>query len=248
MEDVYNMYFLLLNSSSEDKICYKTYIVNSSTQVTLKESTNMISDGTTGLRTWEAAFYLGEWCIANTEKLVNRYVLELGSGSGLTGLTVCLACHPASFCFSDFHPKVLSQLQANIDINKLCSGKGTVERLNPDGLGSTTKIKVINLDWADESDKAEEPCDVILAADVVYDVSIIPALVNVLHKYLSTRLERVAVIALTVRNEDTVRVFLSALDGQNISRKAEVGEVPHIFQYSRTNPVQIWKLTAANNR
>lgn len=46
-----------------------------------------------------------------------RSVLELGSGVGLTGLSVCLQCAPKSFCFTDSHLEVLERLRENIHLN-----------------------------------------------------------------------------------------------------------------------------------
>ena len=43
--------------------------------------------------------------------------MELGSGLGLTGITVCRQCHPSRFTFSDCHIGVLSLLKQNIARN-----------------------------------------------------------------------------------------------------------------------------------
>uniref|UniRef100_A0AAG2UX73 Family with sequence similarity 86 member B2 n=1 Tax=Homo sapiens TaxID=9606 RepID=A0AAG2UX73_HUMAN len=40
--------------------------------VTLSKSTAIISHGTTGLVTWDAALYLAEWAIENPAALINR--------------------------------------------------------------------------------------------------------------------------------------------------------------------------------
>ena len=40
--------------------------------VTFSESTAIISHGTTGLVTWDAALYLAEWAIENLTAFTNR--------------------------------------------------------------------------------------------------------------------------------------------------------------------------------
>ena len=73
--------------------------------VTLFESRTTIESGTTGLRTWRASFVLAQFLIQNPSMtcvtnphhsnsrhylaiLVNKSVLELGSGTGFLGLIV----------------------------------------------------------------------------------------------------------------------------------------------------------------
>lgn len=42
--------------------------------MSLEENVAMISDGTTGLVTWEAALYLAEWALQNTHIFTGKYV------------------------------------------------------------------------------------------------------------------------------------------------------------------------------
>lgn len=65
----------------------------------------------------QAALTLADWCLCNSEFLRNRRILELGSGTGLTGLCVSMHCKPSSYWFSDCHPAVLCMLQSNILLN-----------------------------------------------------------------------------------------------------------------------------------
>lgn len=46
-----------------------------------------------------------------------RHVLELGSGAGLVGLSICSMTRPSSYCFTDYHPHVLSLLSHNVHLN-----------------------------------------------------------------------------------------------------------------------------------
>lgn len=87
--------------AQEEDICYKTYLLvslialamnvkdiltyNKSSisesvksqptgdAVSLAENVALISQGTTGLVTWEAALYLSEWALENTHIFKNKY-------------------------------------------------------------------------------------------------------------------------------------------------------------------------------
>ncbi|XP_031669833.1 protein-lysine N-methyltransferase EEF2KMT-like isoform X2 [Oncorhynchus kisutch] len=54
--------------------CYKSYLLPCGEAVSLSESTAVISEGTTGLVTWEAALYLAEWALENTHLFTDRLV------------------------------------------------------------------------------------------------------------------------------------------------------------------------------
>uniref|UniRef100_A0A3P9A103 FAM86 N-terminal domain-containing protein n=1 Tax=Esox lucius TaxID=8010 RepID=A0A3P9A103_ESOLU len=103
----------------EGKECYKSYLLPGGEAVTLSESVSVISEGTTGLVTWEAGLYLAEWAVENPHLFSARTVLELGSGVGLAGITVCRCCSPSRYVFSDCHLSVLQRLRDNLLVNGL---------------------------------------------------------------------------------------------------------------------------------
>ncbi|KAG9335919.1 hypothetical protein JZ751_003476 [Albula glossodonta] len=123
--------------AEEESVCYKSYLLPSGDAISLEESMALISEGTTGLVTWEAALYLAEWALENRQVFAGRTVLELGSGVGLTGVAVCRSCSPRRYVFSDCHPCVLQRLQRNVHLNGLAVADG-------DGVG----VAVEELDWA----------------------------------------------------------------------------------------------------
>ncbi|TRY60253.1 hypothetical protein DNTS_005915 [Danionella cerebrum] len=61
-----------LMCSQEENFCYKTYFLPTGDAVSLAENVALISQGTTGLVTWEAALYLAEWALENTEIFNNK--------------------------------------------------------------------------------------------------------------------------------------------------------------------------------
>ncbi|CAG2056060.1 unnamed protein product [Timema podura] len=119
-DDLYSAYCSLLSRRpEEDGTHYKHYLLSNYEEdiITLKESCSLVSQGTTGLCSWQAAQALAEWCVTHRLMLAHKEILELGSGVGLTGLTVSLCCRPRSFHFSDCHPAVLQFLCHNVALN-----------------------------------------------------------------------------------------------------------------------------------
>ncbi|XP_046856374.1 protein-lysine N-methyltransferase EEF2KMT-like isoform X2 [Xenia sp. Carnegie-2017] len=85
--------------------------------VTLGESSDFVSQGTTGLNTWQAGIYMSNWLIENTSLIQGKSILELGCGVGLSGLTALHYCRPKSYTFTDCNPKVLAKIKENLQIN-----------------------------------------------------------------------------------------------------------------------------------
>lgn len=68
--------------------------------MSLEENVAMISEGTTGLVTWEAALYLAEWALDNTQVFTGRYISLSFSRSLFTSMGILLvvkAVHLRSF-------------------------------------------------------------------------------------------------------------------------------------------------------
>ncbi|NWI89142.1 EF2KT methyltransferase, partial [Pitta sordida] len=213
----------------ESTQCYKNYLLPTGDCVTLLESTAMISGGTTGLITWEAALHLSEWAMENPEVFTDRTVLELGSGIGFTGITICKTCQPSTFVFSDCHPCVLRQLRENIRLNGLTPEPGATRGIQTQPQGQqggekscpNPRVMVAELDWG--SVTAQELLglqpDVVIAADVVYDPEVISALIGMLQKLSSSRADRKApevFLAFTIRNPDTYQLLQAQLDNVRI--------------------------------
>lgn len=86
-------------------------------------------------------------------KFFCRTVLELGSGVGLTGITICRSSSPKKFIFSDCHPTVLQKLRDNIQLN------GLSERMCP-------AVSVEELDWTTVTEEQikQIEADIVIAA------------------------------------------------------------------------------------
>ena len=112
---------------------------------------------------------MAEWCLANVDRVAGKKVVELGSGSGLVGLTCWKKCDPASVILTDFHPKVLETLLHNIESN--LSKEGALSSLHENGTHFQVGNKLISiesLDWIayseGNSDNYDIEGDIILAS------------------------------------------------------------------------------------
>ncbi|KAJ7420246.1 Protein-lysine N-methyltransferase EEF2KMT [Pitangus sulphuratus] len=205
----------------ESTQCYKNYLLPTGDWVTLCESTALISGGTTGLVTWDAALHLAGWAGGNPELFRARTVLELGSGVGFTGIAICKTCQPKTYIFSDCHPRVLSQLGENIHLNGFEPTWCIQTELRGQEVEAKNcpnpKVIVAELDWGSvtEEQLGGVQADVVIAADVVYDPEIILALIGMLQKLPSSRADRKApevFIAFAIRNPRTSHLFQAELD------------------------------------
>ncbi|XP_036164945.1 protein-lysine N-methyltransferase EEF2KMT isoform X2 [Myotis myotis] len=233
--------------------CFLSELIRkpSGDSVTLSESSAIISHGTTGLVTWNAALYLAEWAIENPAAFTHRTVLELGSGAGLTGLAICKMCHPRAYVFSDCHSLVLEQLRGNILLNGLLlESDATAPAQHP---GHTThntespRVTVAQLDWdiVTAPQLAAFQPDVIIAADVLYCPETVLSLVRVLQTLSACQKDRQApdaYIAFTIRNPETCRLFTTELGKAGISWEAAPRHNQKLFPYEEHSEMEILKL------
>ncbi|KAM6155916.1 protein-lysine N-methyltransferase EEF2KMT [Rhynchocyon petersi] len=235
----------------ESSPCHRTYLLPSRDAITLSESTAIVSHGTTGLVTWNAALYLAEWALQNPVAFTDRTVLELGSGAGFTGLAICRACRPRTYIFSDCHSQVLEQLRRNILLNGL--------PLQPDALApqqppesdipdvKKPAVKVTHLDWdhATAPELSALQPDVVLAADVLYCPETILSLVRVLQIISGGQKDSRAVdayIAFTIRNPETCKLFTAELARVGILWEAMPGHDQTLFPYDELCEMEMLRL------
>ncbi|XP_049759571.1 protein-lysine N-methyltransferase EEF2KMT isoform X1 [Elephas maximus indicus] len=238
-------------TAEESTQCHRSYLLPSGDAVTLSESTAIVSHGTTGLITWDAALYLAEWAMENPAAFIDRTVLELGSGAGLTGLAICKTCRPKRYVFSDYHGRVLEQLRENIFLNGLSVEPGVTPPLQHPGCGipdlEKPAVTVAHLDWdlvTVPQLSAFQP-DIVIAADVLYCPQTILSLVRVLQMLSACRKDRPALdayVAFTIRNPETCRLFTAELGQVGIRWEA----VPHHnqkqFPYEKPSEMGMLKL------
>ncbi|XP_075623401.1 protein-lysine N-methyltransferase EEF2KMT isoform X1 [Balearica regulorum gibbericeps] len=254
LDELYDTLADLLNEEESTR-CYKNYLLPTGEAVTLSESVAIISGGTTGLVTWDAALHLAEWAVGNAAIFSNRTVLELGSGIGFTGIAVCKTCNPKTYVFSDCHPCVLKQLAENIRLNGFTLEPKTTRHIQAESRGQEAeatnspkpKIIVAELDWGSVTEKQllDLQPDVIVAADVVYDPEITSALIGMLQKLSAFRAARKppeVYVAFTIRNPDTYRLFQAGLDKVGIGWQIIPAHSNSFFLYDVQPNVTILQL------
>jgi hypothetical protein len=82
------------------------------------------ADDITGLSVWASAVMLGRWVRENAACLAGRHCLELGSGTGLSGLALATCdaaagtgAGPSSVHLSDFAAATMQNLRHNLEMN-----------------------------------------------------------------------------------------------------------------------------------
>jgi predicted nicotinamide N-methyase len=179
--------------------------------VRLVEDGTTIAQGTTGLRTWEARCVLrscqvARWRLTRPPSLrlgahflarpppTDARILELGAGAGLLGAIAARLC-PAHVTLTDLEGPVLDRLRSTVALNGAAAQVGA-------------------LDWCDVDEELLRAAhaDVVLAADVVFDPSLIAPLAHTLRRALELGAEHAyALVAVTESNASTYKRFLAAL-------------------------------------
>ncbi|KAF9951297.1 Protein fam86a [Mortierella alpina] len=97
------------------KPCFKSYSLDRtcSKVVTVMEEQTTISSGTTGLRTWEASFWLAEYLIDHPELLAGKNVIDIGCGVGFLGIA-CALLGAKQVVLTDGNTNVLAMAAENI--------------------------------------------------------------------------------------------------------------------------------------
>lgn len=195
------------------------------------------------LRLWEAGAALAEYVHTHPSLVRGRHVVELGAGVGLTGL-VCLTCGAARMTCTDYTQLALDNLQFNYSLFRNEWERKSFESVTPFG----GEFEALYLDWDDTGGGAHgdgqgtasqhglaavADATVLLAADVVYDVTVIPSLVRLLRFFLESppdtdgesttpRPPRTALLAATVRNRESLARLLQLLAAHGIAARTLV--------------------------
>ncbi|KAL6436796.1 hypothetical protein ACFW04_004892 [Cataglyphis niger] len=251
-DDLYTAYCRLISLQDEEPVHYRHFLIENGTLncITLKESTNLISKGTTGLCSWQGAAVLSDWCAENIEQFHEKNILELGCGVGLTGMSVISICSPKQYIFSDCHPKVLDMLCKNVKLNfllnkqhKLSNMSDTSLRLKLQLKYKQTDIQILDLKWQDIDKYITEGFsqpDIIIAADILYESDSFDSLTLGLKHLLTSN--NYAIFAATVRNENTISQFLEHLGNHNLAFEECTSPKWTVSIQSINSPVRILKI------
>jgi len=126
---------------------------------------NVSGNDSTGRKIWDAGHAFSRLLTNNSDSLCGKQVLELGSGTGIVGLTA--AAEGAMVCLTDGAKSLLPMLKANVEENDL-----------------QHRARVRCLQWGNEEEIAavasEGPFDMIIGSDLLYSPESFPELVDTL--------------------------------------------------------------------
>ncbi|MBW0500350.1 hypothetical protein O181_040065 [Austropuccinia psidii MF-1] len=206
-------------------------------RINLLENKLSIGNGTTGLKSWGASVCLANYLILHPEILDQVAILELGSGTGLLGI-VAHQLNPANAVYlTDCNPLVLERLKQNIN-------------LNPTPFGQEN-LMVMPLDWNSDSHDSYQnrltltpQPQLILAADVVYDPSLILGLVLTIKNALelsmainskeTSKNANVALICVTARDPTTWQLFITVCQEEHL--KIDLVDLDEMLNDDKINP------------
>ncbi|KAL6235735.1 hypothetical protein BDW75DRAFT_133222 [Aspergillus navahoensis] len=215
--------------------------VDQKTIITSENRSLILSAGTTGFRTWEAALHLGTFLSttsAGNSLVANKRVLELGAGSGFLSFLCAKHLNAESVIATDREPALIGQIDD-------CIGKNGLER---------KQIQAAIWEWGQPlqvpslfEEGGRIGFDLALGADLIYDSDIVPLLVSTIKDLLYNYSVNEFIIAATVRNEDTFRTFLDAcarkaLAVEQIPFQSPPSEEQTGFFHSTSIPIRTYRV------
>ena len=216
-------------------------------------------------KVWEAGACLAEFLISNPALIRDKKVLELGAGVGLTGIVAAGLCQAKHLHMTDYTEACLDNMEHNITVNKDWLVRQGVN-VDDNEYECSRKLTSGYLEWTECAEGDNDingrrevstgkpfqisEAEVLLAADVVYDASQIPSLVQSVKLLLSSgggsgatrdaTKKRKAIFATTFRNEKTFALFTNELLNEGISckyvEKEVIASLPNIFPCYFTQP------------
>ena len=208
-----------------------------------------------GLQVWRGALLLADYILANPSLLAGKQVLEVAAGTGITSLVAAM-----------FARTVVSTDVDRGDILPLIRRNASRNREALAGCDfSVTELDFFWSSWPEELSRQGSECEVILAADVVYDKDITRHFFKTLTSLLSLG-PKVALIAIERRlhagEEGEIvapnyEIFLKSLSDLHNSRlnqntKVEVSSLnvdfPKSLQYTRVSELNLFRIESINDK
>lgn len=212
-EDPSQAFFELANAS------FIGYRLADDRMLKIKQDPEHACGNHTGGIVWETSFLLLDYLRRSDENLGR--MIEVGAGCGLLGLALSERCNKVVLTEA---PEVLSNLQANLDLNK-------------ESVKETTRAAC--LDWTDFETTAEEASigrhewDTILGTDVIFSPSLVQPLLDTL-LFLSHETTTIY-ICVQVRCPTSHALFQKTAD-------FTIEEIP-LEGWAKTLECHLWKLT-----
>ncbi|ODV96897.1 hypothetical protein PACTADRAFT_84181 [Pachysolen tannophilus NRRL Y-2460] len=212
-ELVYDTYVRLLPAKALAPTDYDIVEYSISKKITksikIKETPKLISGlGTTGLRTWEASIYLADFLVngdyLKSKKIENLSLLELGTGTGLIGLSIYKYLIETStkivknIIMTDGNLSLIETLHtSNLSLNDIAVPRDSLHN---------NAIRCCKLWWSKDSFPTTD-IDIIVGADITYDQTELPDLISCFKQGFQNTNVKEIIIASTIRNENTINEF-----------------------------------------
>ncbi|KAL1958839.1 hypothetical protein VTO42DRAFT_3676 [Malbranchea cinnamomea] len=215
--------------------------------MTLENRGLILSSGTTGFRTWEAALHLGTFLSTPEGRALvhGKNVIELGAGTGLLSMYCAKYLGAESVAATDREPALITNIQNCLAKNNIQSGK--VEALIWDW--GTPLIS--NSDSSSSEHFKRTHYDIALGADLIYDADLVPLLVSTVRDLFDNYGVTVFLISATIRNETTFATFLKACETNSLdicllNFQTSPRETQDGFFYSTDVPIRIYEISRSS--
>ncbi|WEW59855.1 hypothetical protein PRK78_005336 [Emydomyces testavorans] len=184
----------------------------------------LVSSGTTGFRTWEAALHLCTYLStpAGSAVVSGKNIVELGAGTGLVSMYCLKYLGAKSVVITDGELAIISNIQDCVSRNNLDS----------------SKVHTCRWEWGrplgllgDSGETRLDSFDVALGADLIYDADLVPVLLSTLRDLFDNYGLKEFLISATLRNRETFTTFLSSCGAHS---------------HSSTPGVRVWYARIAN--
>ncbi|KAF0973725.1 hypothetical protein FDP41_007112 [Naegleria fowleri] len=212
-----------------------------------------------GMSLWSAGFMLIEYILSHLDDFKYKNITELGSGVGLLGL-ILMTCidkeHRGEITLTDYLPCVLENCAYCFSLNnipyKLCNLDAFMylptNTMTPHD--SRDFVRLMKLDWCSFTQieiQQLKDTDILVAADVTYDISVVESLAEVTHALFEQNHNLTILFAITKRTEKTFERFVKEMDKRNmcLSREIETN-FPYIFQVNDRETVKLYEMRGEN--
>ncbi|RHZ53378.1 protein-lysine N-methyltransferase [Aspergillus thermomutatus] len=219
----------------------------------------ILSAGTTGFRTWEAALHLGSFLStpAGQALVRGKRVIELGAGTGFLSMFCARHLAVQSVVVTDREPALIENIRDCMLRNALDTAVfhpaiwewGTPLSLTPtqtppeegkrEGEAAQTAAVSVNGGLA---------FDVALGADLIYDVDLVPLLLSTIRDLFENYHLQEFIISATLRNQDTFQTFLNACETNDFQVECMPYQSPSAetqtgFFHSTSIPIRTYRIS-----
>ncbi|KAF7177157.1 hypothetical protein CNMCM7691_004891 [Aspergillus felis] len=181
----------------------------------------ILSAGTTGFRTWEAALHLGSFLSTPAGQVLVRgnRVIELGAGTGFLSMFCAKHLGVQSVVATDRERALIENIRDCMRRNELDPAVFQPAIWEWGTPLSLTQSEPEEGEGKGEGDAAQTAAvsgngdlafDVALGADLIYDVDLVPLLLSTLRDLFENYHLQEFIISATLRNQDTFQTFLNA--------------------------------------